>query len=740
MDLDPLGLSDRLEEHSTITVALVLAALIGGLTAWLQEQAHFAHDEAAVQAEEWTVLASAQRSRADQARGLQIARRQQVRRDRIGADQAAAREAFGRGHRALLALEAKQWGRRARIVELESGRLARQSGAELRDIEAGATQSFPDTHMGMDRTAPCEPLVEVASTGSGTHLGRSPPPGGYPAESRREAFRMEGLRDGAEETAIQAESRFTSYAVSLAVIAVALFLLGYTLTKYIRRYGWALTVVALSLTAGAFVYTLVTRLEAPQKPPAAAAAAYADGRIAREGGRLHIAQADLTCATKLDTHFKAALQQLSAVYENLGTPGGLTGAGESLASPDDLREALAYGQRAYQLDDAYPPAIAAMALALYNRGVDDRDRDDLLQALALDGRARMATPRDPVYALGAGTTRLALGRPWRRSYRQAENLMRGNPEADRYAGATLTNLDRLGASRIRPGIRAAAAAAKEQVVAALAGRERGERGASLRDVRFAVTPVSVGVGFVAKRFDPARDRLFAAWYRRRRFGWQELPRISGPIGRTDLAPGPRGEYTTAQWSTAHACLRGGAYKVELYVNGRLATVGPVPLDTVRLPRLQHVKLPSVNLGLCRPSERWRPIRGRAAGLGGFERRGLEGREGIVVFDMSDSFTRGPARIAATLVGRSSLPLPRGAVQAGPSSDTAPVGNFAEPTTTVYTYPGGVMILATATTPIGRRLAIAVFGPSAFFASPTHATPSAGQSMLDSLYTYDVNGP
>ena len=145
----------------------------------------------------------------------------------------------------------------------------------------------------------------------------------------------------------------------------------------------------------------------------------------------------------------------------------------------------------------------------------------------------------------------------------------------------------------------------------------------------------------------------------------------------------------------------------------------------------------MNLYLCHPGKSWQRIPRRTAGLlDGFEHQGSAGREGIVVFDISASPSRSFAQLVPTLQARFSPPLPADLAPADAPRPLLYVGNLTQARSTSFTYPGGKMILVTATTRIERKLAIAVFGPSTFFTPKQGHTRPLGQSLLESLYTYD----
>lgn len=749
MDPNPQDMPDLMGKHDplgdAITVALVLVTLFGALIAWRQANAHFEHDEATVRAEEWTVLASSQRSRANQAEQLQLGRQRLVRRDSNNAKEAFGRTIFGLGNPTLLALEARYWGERARRMALGSRRLGRESAVEMSEIQAGVDTAFPDIDLSLGTTAPCETQPErsaKAAVGIGSPRG-PPPTDGYSAKLQREAFRMEGRRAAAAETAVRAEEQFTHYAASLALVAVALFFFGYALTKYGFRFRRSFAVLALLLTLFSAFLAAGASMDSPPKPDPAAAAAYADGQIAFERGHFQTALRDFACATRLNSHFAEAFLQQSRAFDQRGMPRDASVINESLQNRRNLRKALSYGRRARRLDPEDPQALNQIATALFVYGVTEHNRHELAQALALDRRQEAAMSSDPILALNTATTLMALGKPWQESYRQAERLMAESSQPFGYVGGALTDLDFLKASRLRDGLGVAARAAKEQVVTAamasiFGGSDpdgtTGHGRASVSRTRLWMTPAAAYFNFKARGLRVDRDQVFVALYRHERLGWQEIQPLSGPVTPARVRRG----YRAVLWSSSPtSCLVGGKYKVELYVNGHLANVGPVLGTMVNLPHLARRRLPGMNLYLCDPGPSWHRIPHRARGLlDGFEHRSPAGREGIVVFDVSASGAQSSRQVLPTLLRHFSPPLPRSVEPIGQSRGRVQIGNFTQARVTNYSNPNGKMVLATATTPIGRRLAIAVFGPSALFARHHGSSRPFSQSLLESLITYD----
>ena len=748
---DVLGTHDRFDDW--ITVVLVVVTLLGAAIAWGQAQAHFAHDEATARAGEWSVLANSQQSRANLALLVESGRNWQVRRDRIGAQQSTATALLGDGAARLAAIEAGQWSRRAALASAGSMRMTQAEVQELREIEAEAALTVPDVEPSLGRTASCEAegrrLIPGITRWAG-ESGRDPPPA-RPLEAstveRREAFRMEGLRDAAEQTAVQAEDQFTTYAAALAFVAVALFLFGYALTKYGSRLRILFVSLGAVLTVGAVVVGVIALAEPPTKPPAAAAAAYADGQIALSHGELELALVDFACATNLNPGFASALIGRSEAVAQRGVQRGTVLINQGAQSDENLREALKYGRRARRSEPDDPRALAQIAIPRYIYGVREEDFGELRRAVTLNEKIEEELPRDPLAAINLAANRLALGLDdWRETYRRARRLMAVSSQRMEYAAGALTDLDALQRSQLWPGIGVAAREAKEEMVAAATlepppedyGTAPDDR-ASLRDVQLVVSPAGASVGFRARRFHLFHESLFIAIYSRVAHGWQELPQLSGPV--TNLAPPVEGHYEAGfHYASLNSCLGTGSYKAELYVEGRLANAGGIAEATPRLPVMRPKILPGINVRLCAPrSSDWQPLAQRTVGVvDGFERTGPR-RAGIVVADLSAAPQDGGRALTALALERLSPPLPSGAKQLGPAVTGLVGESLTDIRRATYRYPGGAMHLLIGRTPIGRRLAIAVFGPLGYLTAQDNGMSfSMADSLLASVSPQDVS--
>jgi hypothetical protein len=337
--------------------------------------------------------------------------------------------------------------------------------------------------------------------------------------------------------------------------------------------------------------------------------------------------------------------------------------------------------------------------------------------------------------LKAGAILLALGRPWRQAYDHAERLVlkKANPLPMDYVAAALTDLDLLATKKLRPGLGSAVRAAKEDVVASTypAAESSGASSTDIdrrataqepRRVSLLIYPALAEFGFTPPPdFNPERDRLFAAWYNKTPNGWAALPTLSGPA---KLFGPVGGKYYSAR--ALSGCMPGGQYKLELYVNGRLAG-SSTSNATVHFPELRQAPLGDLNAEVCRPND-WRPVKDDIPGVAsGYVSSRHDPRAGVMLFDMSASGAHGRAMASAAL-SRFSTMLPSGSKPLGPRTPTFFMGETGN--RRAYEYPHGLMIVGTGRTPIGRKLVAVVFEPTA------HASRSSSTSLglLDLFYS------
>ena len=128
----------------------------------------------------------------------------------------------------------------------------------------------------------------------------------YVQQSQRQAYVLTALRDASNQAADDAESHFVYYAAALTMLAVSVFLFGYSLTPQgrQRRLLYSRSAACLVLVAG--VWALVQVLSPVTTPPAQAATSFANGEVSLNGGDYHAAMVDFTHAIDANRQFTNA--------------------------------------------------------------------------------------------------------------------------------------------------------------------------------------------------------------------------------------------------------------------------------------------------------------------------------------------------------------------------------------------------------------------------------------------------
>ena len=129
---------------------------------------------------------------------------------------------------------------------------------------------------------------------------------------------------------------------------------------------------------------------------------------------------------------------------------------------------------------------------------------------------------------------------------------------------------------------------------------------SAGSINFDVSPAAVTFAMRLNDFQPARDELFVvlhewdpAWK-----SWRVQQDVSGKVKRERISTQSDGVHhatlSLLGESGGLACLAGGQYRAEAYVNGRQVAAS-LPID-VRSRMFAATRLPRLNLILCRPDE------------------------------------------------------------------------------------------------------------------------------------------
>jgi hypothetical protein len=629
---------EEIEEHGRfgrlIAIAVVVTTLVAALVAFAQASALRTHDEADARAERYGALAlnaaAVNRGKAE----TQIDRfnllTQQVRQ----ADNATL---FG------------QYGTNSKAIRLTASRwqaIAGQTEADTAAIAHG--QGIPYI---------CAPTIQKrCSSANAFYSPEQDPqyPNRYMQQSQWPAYRLSALRDAANQQADDAEAKFVHYAAALTMLAVAVFLFGYSLTPQGEARRLLYSRVALLFVAVAGIWALVQVLSPLSKPPAAAATAFANGSVAAGDLNDGAAIADYNRALSLSPRFVQAYVQRAQAEYDAGIPHLGTGTGSLPTTADGMtipsREAVDRStedlQRALDEGSTSGTLYANLAAGLTYRGLLENRNSDLAHSHDLAERAlEKLADQENAASLLADTyfvlaeDDLAQGnRSAAEEYRAAEAQLRHpgvNPEFT--VAAALTDLSLMETER--PSLTSKADALKEQIVA------QGETYYSPKGKPYETTPGGylprqgyashiVHLGTVKAEpdpghalyvitqpgnFDPVRDLLSAQWeYRDPLHGeWAVLPQISGPVspgGLISLSPGYASDNPSYVSGTSPAtCMPQGRYRVQLFVNGHLAGSATASSNWLAL---HAVKFSEVDGAVCVP-EGWRPFPSLGAGADGY---------------------------------------------------------------------------------------------------------------------------
>ncbi len=227
-------------------------------------------------------------------------------------------------------------------------------------------------------------------------------------------------------------------------------------------------------------------------------------------------------------------------------------------------------------------------------------------------------------------------------------------------------------------------------------------------------------------FDPGHDHLYAAWYQQVPGAvgttWKILPPSSagGPTGPiTGLKPAD-GRRLFALSSDSSECLTSGTYRLELYVNGVLASQ---TTEQARVTSLEHTAVPDMNFSLCHPRA-WRPVRDWTPEL----IEGYQAPSGAAAALVVDATPAGrlsdpPAAVLHAVLRRMAGTLPRGLH--APVAENVVFGGFCKHYAEEERFPGGTLAAGIGTDASGRELIGLVYGPESAFANQGSAPSLAG---------------
>lgn len=432
------------------------------------------------------------------------------------------------------------------------------------------------------------------------------------AKRTSDALRLQALQDAANEERASWDARSSAFTAALTLSAVVVYLFGFALAlpeRLMRVFGVAGSVL---LVLGA-AFAARTALDSPDPAPREAAAEFTKGFVgletATERGGFLEARTHFTRSVELWPSFGRgyvgrALATLRAEAPKLNVV---------LLPTEALESAEADFERARGLGVDTPSvrlqlAATKFALALQGRPELFRETE------ALARRAIAALPSDPVprynlafSLLGQERTEEAMPAFREAIARTVAADMAGTPRppefVQSYVSSALTDLEAL--KQKNPGLADEVADAKALLVAsAAAGRvtEPGAgSGAPVAPLQVLLTASTLSwIASSPLQGEPGGP-VSMQWYERGEGGgWVGLAEVSGPLGPGLQLPTQEARNILAS-SLPPRCLESKAYRVELYVEGRLAGEGE---QTATLRPLTAFVDPVLNLTMCHPPE-WR---------------------------------------------------------------------------------------------------------------------------------------
>jgi tetratricopeptide (TPR) repeat protein len=449
----------------------------------------------------------------------------------------------------------------------------------------------------------------------------------YFAAATEESTRLNALQDAANEEASKLDERAAGYTAILAMLAVALYLFGLTLavTGRWRRLGFL--GVGVGMLAVALLWLGQTALVPPFETNDEAATEYAAARVASatafDATGYQAAQAHYTRAIELRPSFARAYAERASVIF-LGSSPQRSGF-VSIAPPEALARAAADLRSALSLGLENAPTLGSLGFDLFAEGVQSADVNLLDQSIGYTRRAIALDPGQPLYRYNLGVALAAAGRfeEARNAYQEAvlatiyidpsRQTLRQEPfiEESWVAGA-LTDLeivwrhkDALTRATAAQGYDEQIILFKQQIVGRVVAESPNapvDSPATVADFELQIFPAELQWEGTVNNYDPQRDTISAQWYHDdpQGNGWAVIPEVSLAEPPGVQADGRLFQLTpyTARIRPA-ACLPPGAYRVELFVNGRLAGQATATAD---FSEFDAFLARDLTAAFCRPAD------------------------------------------------------------------------------------------------------------------------------------------
>jgi tetratricopeptide (TPR) repeat protein len=283
-----------------MAIATVLTTLIAALVAFAQASAISLHDRADARAEAYGALAlnaaAVNRGKAE----VQIDRFNLLTRELRAASTASLFQQFGTDT-AAARFEPKRWQAAAAQTEADTAAIAGTEGVAFI----------------------CAPsLQKHCSRVNASYSPEQDPsfPNRFTQQTQWSSYRLTALRDASNQQADGAETQSVHYAAILTMLAVAVFLFGYSLTPQGRSRRRLFSSVAAGFVLVAGVWAFVQAVSPVEKPSDAAATAFANGKVQLETGNPEAAIVSFTRAVKLRPEFVDAYAERAQAEFDAGIP------------------------------------------------------------------------------------------------------------------------------------------------------------------------------------------------------------------------------------------------------------------------------------------------------------------------------------------------------------------------------------------------------------------------------------
>ena len=721
-----------------VALCAVITTLVAAVVAFLHADASREGDRAAAASQRAAIEAAHSVVRGRQTAQIELRQVQLAREHRTRQFNADQRELLGLEGDGVTVIEAAHWRRLAGRAERE----IHQSADELHIADAGpGSVASPER----DQYFPSRLLAQTE------HRGRW----------------LAAVRDAHNELSSEWGKRGTVFIAILTLLAVALYLFGFSLTPQGRHMRGVFATFGGAFLLIGVLFGPMQAFFPPQVPPAAAAEHYADGWLAVQTAEHSedYAQAveHYDDALRLRPGFARAYFERSNALTAAASP--QTTSFLSLAPAPVRKAAIRDLKRARELGLDTPAVTGNLGFELLALGLQTGSSDRIEESLDLTRTAIDGDPREPVLRFNLGATLLAAGRTaeaWE-AYRTALRTMIGQSESHSrmvaaralsfeggWASGALTDLEMVARYR-GPGLLDDVRRIKELIVGSREEHRvvKPRSDGFLDEVKLTVAPGYLQIDVRGgKELQLDRASLETQWYRREPgLGWSHLEMVSGPCvpaGWSDcqLVEKEDGWYfafvTYPDHSYPPACLLPGDYRVELYEKGRL--VGEAHATSTRETMVGFTDKDAGVVG-CRP-QRW-----KRSSLGREFVRGYtsdDGSAGLYVTRLNNLMAPGfwDSRVgtgaASSLVKEIEPLIGRTPRLAG--TESFDFMEFDPLTQKVlrYRYPGGHLMVGAAQDDDGSIVVGLAFAPSGAFGtkrlagmlaalSASYTTPSAFQA-------------